>query len=152
MPSNDKERYIYVVLKKILELNPNGATISMIKKATGFNHTTIWHHLDKMTTTREAYALDYGNATIYFANGKMVHHLKNVDISLHDKQYSFILVENNFGKYIYLQEKKENRLGVTEICGGLLLPYSLLDEFISSLRTVKAELAKDVNDNDDSKN
>lgn len=142
MPPSDKERYIYTALKKILELNPNGITITMIKKATGFTYSTVWHHLEKMVATREGYKLDYGNTIIYFPNGKMVHHLKSEDMQIGDRGYSFYVVVNNFGKFVYLQEKKENRLGLTEVCGGLLIPYENLDEFIESLVNMKEKSKK----------
>ena len=102
MNSIDKERYIYKTLKKILELNQNGVMISTVVKATGFSHATIWHHLEKMTATRESYKLNYGAAQVYFANGKMVHHLKKSDVTIKDKSYSFYLVDNNFGRFVYI--------------------------------------------------
>jgi hypothetical protein len=137
--SIDKERYVNKTLKKILELNPNGVMISTVVKNTGFAHATVWHHLEKMTATREAYKLNYGAAQVYFANGKMVHPLKKYDLSMRDKQYSFFIVHNNFGKFLYVQEKKQDRLGAVNVCGGLLVSCEDIKDFIGSLERINKE-------------
>lgn len=141
----DKERYVYKTLKRILELNTNGVMISAIVKATGFSHATVWHHLEKMTATRESYKLNYGTAQVYFANGKMVHHLNKSDLRIGNKEYSFYIVENNFGTFLYVQERKEERLGAVNVCGGLLIPKSGIRDFVEKIQILEKNLEEKKN-------
>lgn len=140
MPALEKESYVNKILKKILELNSNGTTGPIVSKALGINATTIWRHLEKLTSTREAYKLNFGKTTIYFPNGKMIHHFKYEDISLGDKIYSFYYVINNFGEFLYLQEKKQDRLGAIDVIGGLMIPIKELGNFVRVILNSSKEI------------
>ena len=140
MPAIEKESYTNKVLKKALELNPNGLTAPDVSKSIGINATTIWRHLEKLTSTREAYKLSFGKTTIYFPNGKMIHHFKKEDIILGEKTYSFYYVLNNFGKFLYLQEKKQDRLGAVEVVGGLILPVEQIGSFVKAIVSLSKEI------------
>lgn len=133
MPAAEKDSYLDKMLKRVVDLNPNGVTVPMIAKTLRMNAATIWRHLEKLTATREAYKLDFGKTTIYYPNGKMIHHFKKEDLMIGDKTYSFYQVINNFGKFLYLQEKKQDRLGTLEVVGGLLIPVEKLEAFINAL-------------------
>ena len=52
MPALEKDSYLDRMLKKILELNPNGITAPTIARSLGINATTIWRHLEKLTSTK----------------------------------------------------------------------------------------------------
>lgn len=147
LPSTEKERYIRQALRTILELNRNGVTAPQIHRATGFSRPTVWRHLEQMTATREAYKLDYGHTAVYYANGKMLHHLFKEDLKIDDRSYAFILVSNNFGEFVYLQEKRLTRLGNAEIAGGLLIPVPAFEKFITALNHAHEEVEKHVQAN-----
>lgn len=140
MPAIEKESYTNKVLKKTLELNPNGLTAPNVSRSIGINATTIWRHLERLTSTREAYKLSFGKTTIYFPNGKMIHHFKQEDIKLGEKTYSFYYVINNFGKYLYLQEKKQDRLGAIEVVGGLMIPVEQIGNLVKSIVASSKEI------------
>ena len=142
MPALEKDSYLDRVLRKILELNPNGITAPVIARALGINATTIWRHLEKLTSTREGYKISYGKTTVYYPNGKMIHHFKKEDLLLGDKAYSFFYVVNNFGKFMYLQEKKQDRLGASEVVGGLLIPINKVEEFVNAIMESSREINK----------
>jgi len=142
MPALEKDSYLDRMLKKILELNPNGITAPTIARSLGINATTIWRHLEKLTSTREGYKISYGKTTVYYPNGKMIHHFKKEDLILGDKAYSFFYVVNNFGKFMYLQEKKQDRLGASEVVGGLIIPINKLGEFVNAIIESSKEITK----------
>lgn len=142
MPAIEKDTYLDKVIKKILDLNPNGITVPLIAKSLGMNVATIWRHLEKLTSTREAYKLNFGKTIIYYPNGKMIHHFKQEDILIGEKTYSFFYILNNFGKFLYLQEKRQDRLGTFEVVGGLLIPSEKIEDFISALMESNQEIKK----------
>jgi biotin operon repressor len=142
MPALEKDSYLDKTLKKILDLNSNGITAPVIARALGVNASTIWRHLEKLTSTREGYKISYGKTTVYYPNGKMIHHFKKEDLILRDKAYSFFYVVNNFGKFMYLQEKKQDRLGASEVVGGLLIPVNKIGEFVNAIIESSKEIIK----------
>lgn len=50
LASAQKGEYIHKLLQDILELNPNGVTVSQIDKATYIGRSTIWHHLEVLAS------------------------------------------------------------------------------------------------------
>lgn len=140
LPSNEKQTYIESLLNKILRLNPNGITISQIISALGyFNKSTVWMHLENLVSIREAYKLEMGKTNVYYPNGQMIHPLLREDIEIDDKTFSFFAVKNNFGNFIYLQEKKKDRLGVATACGGLVIPLKNAEEFLEQFKKAVKE-------------
>ena len=135
LPSGDKQTYIESLLNKILRLNTNGITVSqIIGSICYFNKSTIWMHLENLVSTREAYKLEMGKTNVYYPNGKMVHPLLRDDIEIDGKTFLFFSVKNNFGDFIYLQERKKDRLGVASTCGGLIIPLKSAEEFLSQFK------------------
>ena len=144
----EKEKYITAVLKKILEVNPNGVTISQISKELDyFSRASIWRHLELLSATREGYKLNFGKVAIYYPNGKQIHHVFQNDVKLGENLFGFFFVKNNFGEFLYIQEKKEDRLGMKEVCGGLVIPTSRIAEFVDSINKSCKEVEKYANSN-----
>lgn len=139
--SEDKKAYIRAVLKKILELNNNGITISQItKRVPYFNKPVIWNHLEMMTITREAYSHKFGTTLVYYPNGRMVHSIFKNDVAIDDRLYAFYLVENGVSKDLYIQEKNKDKLGALAVSGGLIVPFKALDSFVEYIRDIKSEV------------
>src|SRR3989338_3415233 len=69
LPAKEKEEYVTNLLKKILDLNEDGITISQIKEATGLTYSTIWHHLEILSSTAQAHKISRGNLDVYYHNG-----------------------------------------------------------------------------------
>lgn len=137
LASGEKERYTAKVLKRLLELNTNGLTLSQIADNSYFNRATIWRHLEKLVNTKESYKLEFGRVSVYYANGKMIHPLFSEDIKIENKTYPIFFVRNNLGDFAYIQEKQEDRFGRTEISGGLVIPLKHTHVFAERLLQVK---------------
>src|SRR2546427_2545313 len=106
MRPQDREHYVEKIMLKILEMNPRGVTIPEIASRTGFYRDTVAKHLDKLAATREAYRVTRGNVSIYYKNGQVVHATDVKDASSPNKTYSFYKLENEDGKFVYIQEKE----------------------------------------------
>jgi len=136
LPAKEKDEYLRNLLSKILELNPEGITISQIKEATGFTYSTIWHHLEVLSCTAQCHKVSHGNSDVYHATG-IINHLN--DYNAGKIQYSLGIVEDKEGKFVCIHEKRENRMGNHAICKGINIPIELIGEFIETLSKVKSK-------------
>ena len=71
LPAKEKEEYVNNLLRKVLELNPEGITISQIRDATGLVYSTIWHHLEILSCTAQGRKISHGNMDLYFPAGEI---------------------------------------------------------------------------------
>ena len=133
-PAKEKEEYVSNVLKKILELNPEGITISQIKEATGLTYSTIWHHLEVLSCTAQGSKVSHGNLDVYYPTGK-ISHLN--DYAKGKVIYSITLVESGESKFACIHEKRENRIGNHTICRGVQIPSELIDKIIADFNKIK---------------
>ena len=133
-PAKEKGEYISNLLKKLLELNPDGITISQIKEATGLTYSTLWHHLEILSCTAQCHKVSHGNLDVYRATGKSTH---LNDYAKGKTLYSIGIVEDKEGKFVCMHEKRENRMGNQTICKGMHIPFELIDNLIKDLSKIK---------------
>src|SRR3989338_2545604 len=74
-----KGEYITNLLKQVLELNPNGVTISQVDKAIELGHSTIWHHLESLADCAYCLKMERGDTAVYNFN-KVLHTLDDCNI------------------------------------------------------------------------
>lgn len=136
LPAKEKEEYVSNFLLKLLQLNPDGITISQIKEATGLTYSTLWHHLELLSCTAQTNKESKGNLDVYYPTGK-VSHLN--DCNKGKAKYSASIVENSQGKFVAIHEKRENRSGNQTVCNGVSIPIELIDDFIKTLSKAKEQ-------------
>ena len=134
LPAKGKEEYIRNLLKKILEINPDGVTISQIKEATGLTYSTIWHHLEVLNSTAQGNKISRGNLDVYYPNLKITH---LNDYEKGKVQYSTSTIENSEGSFVCIHEKRENRAGNYTVCKGITVPVELIDKLVNELGKIK---------------
>ena len=135
LPAKEKEEYVSNLLKKILELNPDGITISQIRDATGLTYSTIWHHLEILSCTAQGQKISHGNVDVYYPVGDL-NHLNDYN---HGKaNYAISTVKNHEGNFICVHEKRQNRLGNHTVCKGIGIPFELIDDLINELNKIKS--------------
>ena len=134
LPAKEKEEYVRNLIRKILELNLEGITISQIKEATGLTYSTIWHHLEVLSCTAQGHKISRGNLDVYYPTGKVTH------LSDHDKgnvRYTLSIVESTEGNFVCVHEKRQNRLGNHTICNGMAIPFELIDDILADINKIK---------------
>lgn len=136
-PAKEKEEYLSNVLKKILELNPDGVIISQIREATGLTYSTIWHHLEVLSNTAQGRKISRGNTDIYYPIGKL-NHLNDYDKG--KVRYAISTVENDQGKFVCIHEAKENRSGNYAVCKGVAIPVEIIDNLLNEFGKIKKKL------------
>lgn len=134
LPAKEKDEYLSNLLKKILELNPEGITISQIREATGLTYSTLWHHLEILGCTAQAHKVSRGNLDVYHPCGT-VKHLN--EYAKGKAQYAVSSVTNNEGSFVCIHEKRENRSGNPAVCSGISIPVELIDDLIKTLSKAK---------------
>lgn len=130
----ERDFYIRNVILEILKLNDRrGITVSQVASATNFNRMTISKHLDILVAIGEAYKIQRSNLFIYYKNGKIVHETDVQSIAFSDKTYTFYKLENNEGKFIYIQEKELDEFRVPHVKGGVMINMKDMSNFLTRL-------------------
>ena len=134
LPAKEKEEYVSNLLKKVLELNPEGITISQIRESTGLTYSTIWHHLEVLNCTAQAQKISRGNLDVYYPIGKSSH---LNDYNIGKVQYSIGTVESSDGNLVCIYEKRQNRMGNHTVCKGISIPFELINNIAAEINKVK---------------
>lgn len=134
LPAKEKEEYIGNFLRKVLEMNPEGITISQIRDATGYTYSTLWHHLEILSCTAQSHKISHGNVDVYFPSGKG-DDLK--ELKKGTAKYSISVVKDREGEFVCIYEKRLNRLGNQTVCKGIPIPIELIDDLIKTLEKIK---------------
>lgn len=130
----EKDFYVRNVILDILRINDRrGLTISQIASATDFNRMTISKHLDILVAQGEAYKVQRGNLFIFYKNGKIVHETDIESIIYSGKTYTFYRLENNEGKFIYIQEKELDEYRVPQVKGGVMINMKDVPNFLKKM-------------------
>lgn len=126
---------IQIVIKNILNGHPEGLTVNAISEISGITSRTIKKHLDILSATRQIYLKKYSQRLqVYFPP------LNKESSSLSSKftigESTFILesVNNSFGEFIYIQERKKDSFGNSvKTVGGIMVPMEGVPKFIEQL-------------------
>ena len=70
MSPQEKETYIKEVLKKTLQLNSNGLTVTQLRDTLQYDRRIIEKHLAIMKVTNEVYTVTLGSNILYIPNHK----------------------------------------------------------------------------------
>lgn len=137
LPAQGKSEYITNLLKKLIELNPDGVTNAQIREATNYTDSTLWHHLEVLNFTEQCNKIQRGSVDVFYPNKRIGHFDEELRYSGNKAIYCFSITRNKFGKFAYIHKKTESRLGDYVISSGLSIPYDLIDNFISILHKIK---------------
>ena len=133
LPAKEKEEYVNNLLKRVLDLNPDGVTISQIKEATGLASSTIWHHLEILKSTAQSRKISHGNNDVYHTYGKEEH---QGDYNKGNARFSVSIVENEEGKFVCIHDMRKNRLDSYTVVRGVAIPFEIVDDIISELSKI----------------
>jgi predicted transcriptional regulator len=134
MRPQDRQHYIEKIILDILEMNPRGVTITDIARKTSFYRDTVAKHLERLVATREAYSIMRGNAAVYYKNGQVVHATDVKDATSQDRTYTFFKLQNDDGKFIYIQEKELDEFRALTVKGGIMIDARYVMQFIKELQ------------------
>lgn len=136
LPAYQKGEYVTNLLKQILELNPNGITISQVDNHLKLGHATIWHHLETLADSAYCLKMERGDTAVYNFN-KVLDTLDDCDIQGKFYFYDFDLIENIFGKFVRMQIKQEDQSGSLITHSGIIIGTNSYDKVVDSLIKIR---------------
>ena len=130
----DRERKLHDNLLSFIKKNPKGLTTTDIAKATKISRKTLEKHLQLLVYENEIYMKQFGPTRVYYPNHRM-HYIDFEKMTINSRTYWFDIMENEFGKFLIIQEKrKENDKFATK--GSILVPLDKIKQFIMNLNKV----------------
>jgi len=137
-----KREYYRGIIYDILKKSEEGITASQMKKLTNFSHKTVKNHLEYFVSTREAYKREYGDRSIiYFPNGRLCHHDKILRYKIGNSYYSFKIIKNSMGEFLYLQEQSKDIDGGYTTKGGIVIEKENIPDLIRNLSKLFLEIS-----------
>ena len=136
LSSLQKGEYINNLLRQILELNPNGLTISQVDKALHLGHSTVWHHLESLADQAYCLKMERGDTAVYNFN-KIISTLEDCDCQGKFHFFDFDIIENIFGKFVRIQIKQENNSGNLVVNSGIIISTQFFGEFVNSVLKIR---------------
>lgn len=129
----EKEVNIHNHIFDILKKNPRGLTTTEIGRLTKISRKTLEKHLQILVYENEIYLKQFGSTRVYYPNNRL-HYVDFEKLKLNNKTYWFDIMENEYGKYLLIQEKRKN--GEWSTKGSVLIPLDKINMFIKSLNKI----------------
>jgi len=141
MSPQEKESYIKETLKKTLQLNPYGITISQLKQTLPFEKRVMEKHLEIMKFTNEIYSITVGTNVLWIPNHKGMHEATSESVKFGNNEYQVYILKNRLGDFAVIQQK-DFRKGSQEVIGSLQMPMKDYDGFVAYLRKAKQDMER----------
>ena len=130
----EKERLLREKILDYLKKNPTGKTTTELEKYLKISRKTVEKHLQLLTFENEAYIKQFGPTRAYYPNNR-IHYIDFKRINLNNKIFWLDLMENEYGRYLLIQEKrKEKEDYVTK--GSILIPLDKARFFTKELNNL----------------
>lgn len=133
MDPPEKESYIKEVLRKTLQINPHGVTISQLKELLPFERRTMEKHLEIMKFTNEIYTVPVGSSKLYLPNHKAMHEASSQSARFGTHEYQVHVLKNRLGDFAVIQQR-DARKDSQDVTGGLQISLKDYKGFVNYLR------------------
>jgi DNA-binding transcriptional ArsR family regulator len=135
LPPHERGKYLREIIRKTLEQNEQGVSVSDLEENLPFDKRAIQKHLEVLTHTNVAYTSKVGPTKLYHPNERAMHTGIEKEFTINGKEYGIYTVDNRLGEFVLIQESKND-----EVEGGVLVPLSGFDEFIKNINEVAEEI------------
>ena len=105
MSPQEKETYIKEVLKKTLQLNSNGLTVTKMPDTLQYDRRIIKKRLVIMKVTNEVYTVTLGVEHFSMPNNKAIREATSQSKKFRDDEYQVYTLKNRLGEFAVLQQK-----------------------------------------------
>lgn len=133
LPAQEKEIYVKEILRKTLQLNQSGLTVSQLKSKLPFDRRIIEKHLSIMEFTNEIYSFKLGSNRIYIPNHKAMHEATSYSERLGKNEYQVYTLHNKLGDFAIIQQKDLEK-NYQDVTGGLQIPLEHYEKFVTYLQ------------------
>jgi hypothetical protein len=138
----ERERYAEAKIKEIIQLNTGfGLTVTQIEDNTYFHRNTISKHTKNLISKGEVYQYPPNSRNgLLFSNGNLLDPIFKDQIILENKFFDVYVISNQFGKFLFIQEKKEDIYHQIENKGGIIVPIDEIVTFKTKLDDIIKQL------------
>lgn len=142
LPPHEREHYIKTVIRKTINLNPNGITASQLSKTLKVDPRTADKHLSVMLHTGDIYAVKFDTTNVYLPNGRALHAILEKEFpNDKDTVIQIFQLRNRLGEFVYLQEKKSADYR-EDTNMGIMIPLERFSDFVEYLREARTEMMR----------
>ena len=138
----DRDECLQNFLLQILELNNQGVTIAELASQLTISRNTLASHLKTLVAIREAYELNRGRLSVFYKNGKVVHARSTEHKASNDRFYRFFRLDNEQGKFVYIQERQLDEFRAIKVRGGIMIEDKDFVGFIKELQNFGMEVTE----------
>lgn len=132
LPPHERGKYLREIIKKTLEQNEQGVSVSDLEDNLPFDKRAIQKHLEVLTHTNVAYTSKVGPTKLYHPNERAMHTGFEEEFTINGKKYGLYTVDNRLGDFVLIQEMKGD-----EIEGGVLIPMGGFNEFVEKINEME---------------
>jgi hypothetical protein len=133
LPPEEREYYLGEIIKKTIEANLYGISLSQLAKDLPFDSRSIEKHLAIMLHTNEIYSVKIGTTNLYFPNTRALHPIAEEKFEINNREYKLYTLKNRLGEFVLIQEVR----GLKQVGGGILIPLSGFRQFVNKLSRAK---------------
>ena len=130
----EKEKDIHAQVLKVVKQKTSGATTTDLQKLTKVSRKTLEKHLSLLVSENEIHMNQFGPTRVYYPNIK-VKSFKSEKIEVGARTYYFDLLENQYGRFYLIQEKKKDK-DKLQTKGSILVPEKHIKEFVKGISKI----------------
>lgn len=142
-----REEATHTRVLETIKKHPAGLSTLQIEQETNISRKAVEKHLQILLMENEVYVKQFGSTRVYYPN----HRLHYTDFRYFDfknRRIYFDIVDNEFGTYLLIQEKRKEGEKKLITKGSVLIPLEASEDFIRTLgnilksKKIKEELKK----------
>ena len=141
LPTNEREHYLRNIIKKTIEVNPNGVTQGELSRELGLDIRTVDKYLTMLLHTNMIYLEPYDDTKVYLPNGRAMRPVFEEKLELDGKNYEIFQLRNRRGEFVLIQEKSTGEIR-DDVMAGILIPLQKYPDFVEYLKKSMTEMMK----------
>lgn len=135
LPPHERGKYLREIIRKTLEQNEHGVSVSDLEENLPFDKRAIQKHLEVLTHTNVAYTSKVGPTKLYHPNERAMHTGFEEEFRINGKDYGLFTVDNRLGEFVLIQEMKDD-----DVEGGILIPIGGFDDFVEKVNEMRDQV------------
>jgi DNA-binding transcriptional ArsR family regulator len=139
LPVYEREHYLQNIVRKVIEMNPNGVTAREIAKALDTDPRAVDKHLTALLHTNLIYVDKFDKTDVFLLNGKSIHPVYEKALDLGDKKYEVFKLRNRRGEFVLVQEKIRGEVR-DDVMAGVLIPLRKFPAFVEYLNRIRDDM------------
>lgn len=129
----EKEFDVHEKVLKTIQQSVKGLTTTDIQKLSAVSRKTLEKHLSLLLSENQIHMNQFGPTRVYYAN-KRIKNYKSEKVEIGNRVYYFDLLENQYGRFYLIQEKRKDEESKLSTKGAILIPEKNIKDFAKALQ------------------